>query len=136
MPIERYAGTTCHVSHGLMVLSDAYIIPVQTRVLADKKAAISPQPFHSKSSGKHSEIGSISAGMYVRIASIPSLDSQEDRHCEKARHALSGCPRWAVEESKPALMRISAKPEQQTPTVMSRELPNCVLSIPNTINRP
>ena len=76
------------------------------------------------------------AGIYVRIANTPSLDSQDERHCEKARHALSGCPRWAVEESRPAVTRIIAKPEQVIPTVASNDLSICVLNIPSMISRP
>ena len=41
-------------------------------------------------------------------AATPSRDSQEERHCEKARQARSGWPRWKVDDNKPMVMRPSA----------------------------
>ena len=46
----------------------------------------------------------------VAMAAIPSRDSQLLRHCDRARHARSGLPRCAVDESKPAVIRTSARP--------------------------
>src|SRR5215469_17585815 len=42
------------------------------------------------------------AGRKVSTAQTPSRDSQEERHCENARQARSGRPRWKAEEPSPA----------------------------------
>src|SRR5436190_19530035 len=47
-------------------------------------------------------IAKIAAGTKVATAITPSRDSQEERHCEKARHARSGRPRWKTDETSPA----------------------------------
>src|SRR5438132_3398977 len=46
-------------------------------------------------------IAKIAAGRKVATAITPSRDSHDDRHCEKARHARSGRPRWKTDETSP-----------------------------------
>src|SRR5258708_30607114 len=46
-------------------------------------------------------IAKIAAGTKLATAITPSRDSQDERHCEKARHARSGRPRWKTEETSP-----------------------------------
>src|SRR6202790_4367865 len=41
------------------------------------------------------------AGTKVATDMTPSRDSQDERHCEKARHARSGRPRWKTDETSP-----------------------------------
>src|ERR1700676_4301583 len=43
----------------------------------------------------------IAAGTKVMTDMTPSRDSQDERHCEKARHARSGRPRWKTDETSP-----------------------------------
>ena len=59
----------------------------------------------------------IPATGYVATAAIPSRDSQLVRHCENARHARSGWPRWTADDTSPALtsVRASAKPVSEKP---------------------
>src|SRR3546814_5363361 len=66
-------------------------------------------------SPRHSSAPTASAGSRVAIDITPSRDSHEVRHCENARHARSGLPRWPSETSRSeehtselqSLMRIS-----------------------------
>src|SRR5258708_3683836 len=46
-------------------------------------------------------IAKIAAGTNLATAITPSRDSQDERHCEKARHARSGRPRWKTDETSP-----------------------------------
>src|ERR1700688_721881 len=46
-------------------------------------------------------IAKIAARPRVRTAITPSRDSQDERHCEKARQARSGRPRWKTDETSP-----------------------------------
>jgi hypothetical protein len=46
-------------------------------------------------------MASAPAGRYVVSDAIPSRESQEERHCETARQARSGRPRWKVEAMRP-----------------------------------
>src|SRR3989442_11151243 len=46
-------------------------------------------------------IAKIAAGTKLATAITPSRDSQDERHCEKARHARSGRPRWKTDETSP-----------------------------------
>src|SRR6266851_5726849 len=46
-------------------------------------------------------IAKIAAGTKVATAITPSRDSHDERHCEKARHARSGRPRWKTDETSP-----------------------------------
>ena len=45
---------------------------------------------------------SSSAGASVATDTMPSRDSHDVRHCENARQARSGLPRWPTEQSSPA----------------------------------
>src|SRR3954447_11874322 len=65
-------------------------------------------------------IAKIAAGMKVATDSTPSRDSHDERHCEKARHARSGRPRWKAEETRPAAASTNA--------VASATKPNPLLS--------
>src|SRR6202795_1944983 len=46
-------------------------------------------------------IAKTAAGTKLATAITPSRDSQDERHCEKARHARSGRPRWKTDETSP-----------------------------------
>ena len=43
---------------------------------------------------------SATATRMVATAATPSRDSHDERHCENARHARSGRPRWAVDDKQ------------------------------------
>src|SRR5216683_7550754 len=62
-------------------------------------------------------IAKIAAGTKVATAVTPSRDSQDERHCEKARHARSGRPRWKTDETSPpaASTKPAAKPAKPNP---------------------
>ena len=49
----------------------------------------------------------------------PSRDSQEERHCENARQARSGWPRWNVEDSSPAVTAAKARTMAVRPKTLS-----------------
>src|ERR1700688_1508638 len=53
-------------------------------------------------------IAKIAARPRVRTAITPSRDSHDERHCEKARHARSGRPRWKTDETSPPAARTAA----------------------------
>src|SRR6266851_4702862 len=53
-------------------------------------------------------IAKIAAGTKVATAITPSRDSQDERHCEKARHARSGRPRWKTDETSPPVASAKA----------------------------
>src|SRR5207302_11498089 len=57
-------------------------------------------------------IAKIAVGTKVATAITPSRDSHDERHCEKARHARSGRPRWKTDETSPpaASTKASARP--------------------------
>src|SRR5436190_23043743 len=57
-------------------------------------------------------IAKIAAGTKVATARTPSRDSHDERHCEKARHARSGRPRWKTDDTSPpaASTKAVAKP--------------------------
>src|ERR1051326_2618555 len=60
-------------------------------------------------------IANTAEGTKVATAITPSRDSQDERHCEKARHARSGRPRWNTEEASPPAARANAVPSAATP---------------------
>src|ERR1051326_6777415 len=53
-------------------------------------------------------IANTAEGTKVATAITPSRDSQDERHCEKARHARSGRPRWKTEETSPPAAKTKA----------------------------
>src|SRR5262245_43429561 len=60
----------------------------------------------------------IPAGTKTESDSTPSRDSHDERHCEKARQARSGWPRWNVEaispnETSPRETPIAREPNQR-----------------------
>src|SRR5690606_21187980 len=55
------------------------------------------------------------AGTKVSTEATPSRESHEVRHCEKARHARSGWPRWKVEEISPPTARPKDTANATTP---------------------
>src|SRR5712691_13378644 len=59
-------------------------------------------------SKKIQPIAKIAAGTKLAPAITPSRDSQDERHCEKARHARSGRPRWKTDETSPPDARTKA----------------------------
>src|SRR5260370_25836288 len=62
-------------------------------------------------------IAKTAAGTKVATDITPSRDSQDERHCEKARHARSGRPRWKTDETSPpaASAKAAAKPAKPNP---------------------
>src|SRR5450755_2611316 len=54
-------------------------------------------------------------GTKAATATTPSRASQEDRHCENARQARSGRPRWAVDDKRPAEISAIAPPIPASP---------------------
>src|SRR6266700_956683 len=56
-----------------------------------------------------------SAGTYVATDATPSRESHELRHCEKARQARSGWPRWKVEDSSPTVTLMRARASDAAP---------------------
>src|SRR6056300_916597 len=46
----------------------------------------------------------------VTTAKTPSRDNQDDRHCDSALKARSGCPRWNSEEHRPPITAANARP--------------------------
>src|SRR5438067_13059917 len=85
-------------------------MPVQAIVTAAHIAARKPNSptTPSVTPKKIQPIAKIAAGTKVTTDMTPSRDSQEERHCEKARHARSGRPRWNAEETRPAVDRAKA----------------------------
>src|SRR5437016_12646624 len=79
-------------------------MPVQAIVTAAQIAARKPHsPMRPPVSPKNTQpMPKIAAGTKVNTDMTPSRDSQEERHCEKARHARSGRPRWKTDETSPA----------------------------------
>src|SRR5713226_9586224 len=61
-------------------------------------------------------IAKIAAGTKLAPAITPSRDNHDERHCEKARHARSGRPRWKTDETSP--------PAASTKAVASAVRPN------------
>src|SRR5580765_3398157 len=61
-------------------------------------------------------IAKTAAGTEVATAKTPSRDSHDERHCENARHARSGRPRWKTDETSP--------PAASTKAVASAVRPN------------
>src|SRR5215208_2998290 len=51
----------------------------------------------------------------VATERTPSRDSQDERHCENARHARSGRPRWNTEERRPTAASPKALAKAATP---------------------
>src|SRR5207237_10576691 len=79
------------------------------------KAALS-QPAQTRTWPKNSQaMPRIPAGRKTESDSKPSRDSHELRHCEKARQARSGWPRWNVEATRPIEARPSDKPSAKNP---------------------
>src|SRR5437763_3445547 len=85
-------------------------MPVQAIVTAAQIAARKPHsPIRPPVSPKNTQpMPKIAAGTKVNTDMTPSRDSQEERHCEKARQARSGRPRWNTEETRPAAARMKA----------------------------
>src|SRR2546421_327970 len=79
-------------------------MPVQAIVTAAQIAARKPHsPMMPPVSPKNTQpMPKTAAGTKVSTDMTPSRDSQEKRHCEKARQARSGRPRWNTEETRPA----------------------------------
>ena len=50
------------------------------------------------------------------MASTPSRESHDVRHCENARQARSGRPRCAVDDKSPAVISSSASPKPKKPS--------------------
>src|SRR5436190_23123127 len=97
-------------------------MPVQAIVTAANTAAVMPsRPITpSVTPKKIQPIAKIAAGTKVMTDMTPSRDSHDERHCEKARHARSGRPRWNAEETRPAAASTNA--------VASETKPNTLLS--------
>src|SRR5436190_2314908 len=97
-------------------------MPVQAIVTAAQIAARTPNSpiTPSVTPKKIQPIAKIAAGTKVMTDMTPSRDSQDERHCEKARHARSGRPRWNAEETGPAAASTNA--------VASATKPNPLLS--------
>src|SRR5579884_1013888 len=87
-------------------------MPVQQLLAAASAAARRPhRPKARVVSPKNIQpIANASAGKKVATENTPSRDSHEVRHCEKARHARSGRPRWNTEELSPPTARTKAAP--------------------------
>src|SRR5215212_2911840 len=51
----------------------------------------------------------------VATERTPSRDSQDERHCENARHARSGRPRWNTDERRPPAANAKALANAATP---------------------
>src|ERR1051325_6289863 len=85
-------------------------MPVQWIVPAASAAAAMPHnPIKPEVAPKKIQpIAKIAAGIKVATDSTPSRDSHDDRHCEKARQARSGRPRWNTEEASPPAARMKA----------------------------
>src|SRR5690242_10960827 len=85
-------------------------MPVQAIVTAAQIAARNPHnPTTPQVTPKNTQpMPKIAAGTKVKTDMTPSRDSQEERHCEKARQARSGRPRWNTEETRPAAARMKA----------------------------
>src|SRR6266404_2782785 len=64
-------------------------------------------------------VAKIAAGTKVATAITPSRDSQDERHCEKARQARSGRPRWKTDDISPpaASAKDAAKPAKPNPAL-------------------
>src|SRR5438045_5998327 len=77
-------------------------MPVQAIVTAAQIAARKPHsPIRPPVSPKNTQpMPKIAAGTKVNTDMTPSRNSQEERHCEKARQARSGRPRWNTEETR------------------------------------
>src|SRR4051794_3239446 len=92
-------------------------MPVQTIVAAANAAAMIPSRPTTPAlvPKKIQPIAKIAAGIKVATDSTPSRDSQDDRHCEKARQARSGRPRWKAEETRPPAASANATARLQKP---------------------
>src|SRR5579863_7271372 len=92
-------------------------MPVQAIVPAASAAARMPHnPVNPDVAAKKIQpIAKIAAGTKVATDITPSRDSQDERHCEKARHARSGWPRWKIDETSPpaASAKATAKAANQ-----------------------
>src|SRR5438132_11956155 len=78
-------------------------MPVQAIVTAAQIAAMTPsKPITpSVTPKKIQPIPKTAAGTKVATDMTPARDSQDERHCEKARHARSGRPRWKTDDTSP-----------------------------------
>src|ERR1700720_4717028 len=85
-------------------------MPVQAIVTAAQIAARKPHspPPPSVTPKKIQPIPKTAAGTKVITDMTPSRDSHDERHCEKARHARSGWPRWKADEARPAAASTNA----------------------------
>ena len=90
---------------------------VTTAPMAASNPAIATQPPVRPSSTQ--PMPNSPAGTKVTTEATPSRDSQELRHCEKARQARSGRPRWPVDDKRPAAIRPSASPMPTSPSQKS-----------------
>src|SRR6202030_1634185 len=85
-------------------------MPVQAIATAAQIAARKP---HSPTPPlvtpkKIQPIPKTAAGTKVITDMTPSRDSHDERHCEKARHARSGRPRWKTDETSPPAVSTNA----------------------------
>src|SRR5947199_615158 len=78
-------------------------MPVQAIVAAAQAAAITPnKPITPPVTPKKIQpIANTAPSTRVATDMTPSRDSHDERHCEKARHARSGRPRWKTDETRP-----------------------------------
>src|SRR3977135_2101084 len=85
-------------------------MPVQAIVTAAQIAARKPHSpiTPSVTPKKIQPIPKTAAGTKVMTDMTPSRDSHDERHCEKARQARSGWPRWNAEETRPAAASTNA----------------------------
>src|SRR5215510_8539149 len=85
-------------------------MPVQSIVTAARAAAKIPhKPISPPVTPKNIQpIPNTAVGRNVKTENTPSRESHDDRHCEKARQARSGRPRWNTEEASPPAASNSA----------------------------
>src|SRR6202035_4199247 len=101
-------------------------MPVQAIVTAAQIAARKPHSptTPSVTPKKIQPIPKPAAGTKVITDMTPSRDSHDERHCEKARHARSGWPRWNAEEARPGGVSTNAAVNATKPNALlsGREL--------------
>src|SRR6267142_1288170 len=92
-------------------------MPVQAIVTAAHIAARKPHsPITPSVTPKKTQpIPKTAAGTKVMTDMTPSRDSHDERHCEKARHARSGRPRWNTDETRPAAASTKAVAKATNP---------------------
>ena len=78
----------------------------------------------------------IAVGRNVKTEKTPSRDSQDDRHCEKARHARSGRPRCRTEEASPLAASKTALASAAKPKAWLAGNKPSGVPIPSKISKP